>query len=132
MSPSASMARGNRCGFTLPEVLAALVLISIVMPVAMRGLSMSLSAASHARYMTEATVLGEMKLNELIVYGEWTSTTSGDFAPDWPQYSWKCESQARDFGLTEFELEVIWTEAGQERSLRIATLVHDEQASVLQ
>ena len=38
-----------RRGFTLIEVLATLVLLGIVMPVAMRGVSLALAASSIAR-----------------------------------------------------------------------------------
>lgn len=130
MTKIASIAARRR-GFTLPEVLAALVLIGIVVPVSMRGLSMALSASSHARYVTEATALGEMKLNEMVCYGEWSSSASGDFGTDWPQYRWTCQTQLRDFGLTEIELEVTWTEAGRERSLKIATLVDESRMNML-
>jgi hypothetical protein len=113
-------------------VLAALVLIGIVLPVAMRGMSLALAAAGHARHTAEATSLAEAKLNELITYGEWTAAgASGDFGADWPDYQWKAQSYARDFGLTEVIVQVIWTERSRERSLNIATLVHESDTGAL-
>ncbi len=114
----------RRAGFTLVEVLATLVLIGIVVPVAMRGVSVALAAASTARRTAEAASLAEMKLNELIVDGTWqTSGTTGDF-PDYPDYRWTCDNVSRDYGTNEVALHVTWTQRGQERSLSVSTLVY--------
>ena len=57
----------HRRGFTLVEVLATLVLLGIILPIAMRGVSMAMAAASNARRTAEATSLAEAKLNMLLV-----------------------------------------------------------------
>jgi prepilin-type N-terminal cleavage/methylation domain-containing protein len=124
MNLPASNTRWRRGGFTLPEVLAALVLIGIVLPVTMRGLSMALAAASHARFTTRAAVLAETKLNEMIAYGDWGGAASGDFGSDAPGFRWTYESRTRDY-VIELAVQVFWIEQDQERSLRIATLVHE-------
>ena len=59
----------RRGGFTLIEVLATMLLLGIVLPVAMRGVSVALSAAGTARHLSEAAVLAEAKLNELATPG---------------------------------------------------------------
>lgn len=112
----------SRHGFTLVEVLATIVLLGIVLPVAMRGVSVALRSASTARHTAEAATLGENKLNELLVSGEWSVLSgSGDFGQDWPGYKWTCQSASLEFG-TEIVLEVTWTERGQEQSLVLATI----------
>ena len=45
----------SRRGFTLAEVLITLLFLAIVLPVAMRGVSLALAAASHAKHTREAT-----------------------------------------------------------------------------
>ena len=60
-----SQLRPRRAGFTLIEVLAALVLIGVVLPVAMKGVSIAMQAASHARHTGEAVELARHKLTEL-------------------------------------------------------------------
>ena len=119
----------QRRGFTLVEVLATLVLIGVVLPVAMNGVALALSAASNARHTTEAAQLAQNKLNELVLTGDWSlSGTSGDFAPDWPAYRWTVESgttNSNDYGLTEVRVWVFWTDRGRERALSVATLVPD-------
>ena len=110
-------------GFTLVEVLATLVLLGIVLPVAMRGVSMAMAAAANARRTAEATMLAEAKLNELVADGTWASgSLSGDFAPEQPEYQWSCLTQTRDYGLTEVAIRVTWTTRGQVRELIVATL----------
>src|SRR3954453_3932771 len=74
-------------GFTLIEVLATLVLLGIALPVAMRGTTIALSAASRAKHTAEASALAESKLTELttvITSGQLPGAASGDFAPDHP------------------------------------------------
>jgi prepilin-type N-terminal cleavage/methylation domain-containing protein len=122
----------SSAGFTLPEVLAALALVGILLPVAMRGATTALSAAGHARHTTQAALLGEMMLNELVASGQWTASgISGDFAPDWPQYRWTCQTYGRDFGTSEVVVEVSWDERGRERVLRFSTLASSSDTGVL-
>ena len=113
-----------RAGFTLIEVLATLLLLGIVVPVAMRGVSLALAAASTARRTAEAATLAESKLNELIADGTWqTGGTTGDF-PDHPDYTWTCENVSRDYGTSELSLRVKWVQRGVERTLDVSTLVY--------
>lgn len=111
--------------FTLVEVLATLVLLGIVVPVAMRGVSLALAAATTARRTAEAATLAESKLNELIADGSWqTSGTTGSFAPDHPEYTWTCENVSRDYNMNEVRLQVKWVQRGAERTLDVSTLVY--------
>jgi prepilin-type N-terminal cleavage/methylation domain-containing protein len=117
-------------GFTLPEVLATLVLIGIVLPVVMRGVSLAMAASSHARYVAQAASLAEAKLTELVTTGQWTlSGTSGDFGPEWPQYRWIDQVYGFEFGASEIVLQVFWTERGAEQSLNVATIVYENANS---
>ena len=114
----------RRGGFTLIEVLATMVFLAIVLPAVMRAASTSLAAASSARHLTEATALGEAKLNELVALNQWSQNTSGDFSPDKPDYHWTLESAARDYGVYDVRLTVAWSEAGKERRLMLTTLAY--------
>jgi prepilin-type N-terminal cleavage/methylation domain-containing protein len=113
----------RRRGFTLVEVLATLVLLGIILPIAMRGVSMAMAAASNARRTSEATSLAEAKLNMLLADGTWASgSLSGDFSPDQPEYQWACLTQNRDYGLTEVAVRVTWSDRGHVREMIVATL----------
>src|SRR5256885_14718355 len=81
-------------GFTLIEVLATLVLLAIVLPVSMRGVSVALSLAEKARHTSEAASLADAKLNELITSGGAVSA-QGDFGADWPGYHWSRQTSTR-------------------------------------
>ena len=118
--------RASRHGFTLIEVLATMVMLGIVLPVAMRGVSIALATASSARHRAEAAELGSAKLDELVATGEWSATApSGDFGSDYPGYTWTVQMASRDYGVTEIQLTVTWQERGQPRTLNLATLVSD-------
>jgi prepilin-type N-terminal cleavage/methylation domain-containing protein len=83
-------------GFTLIEVLAALMLVAIVLPVAMRGVTVATAAASAARHRNEAAALAQSKMDELLatmqaLQQQSNSSMSGDFGEDWPDYQWSAE-----------------------------------------
>jgi general secretion pathway protein I len=116
-------------GFTLVEVLAAMIILGIVLPVAMRGVSLSLAAASNAKHLTEASQLADQKLSEVTLTGDWQqSGLGGDFTPDHPDYHWTVQSEQRDYGLSEVRVRVTWMQRGQEREFIASTLVYDTGA----
>jgi len=115
-------------GFTLIEILATLLLLGIVMPVAMRGISIALASADHARHVSEAAALAETKLNDLLTQGvSSASGLTGDFSPDHPEYQWSYQSAPRDFNVNEVQLRVTWLERGQPRTFDLSTLSYDTQ-----
>ena len=115
-----------RRGLSLIEVLATLVLVGIVLPAAMKGVTLSLRAASLARHQQEASQLAEMRLTEVLALADSSVLAgSGTFAPDWPEYSWEAQTYTADFGLTEVEVRVTWLERGIERAVTLSTLVYD-------
>jgi type II secretory pathway pseudopilin PulG len=125
-------------GFTFIEVLATIMMLAIVMPVAMKAVSLSTDTARNARARTEAAGLAEAKLAELIATGDWQSgVLSGDFGTDWPQYRWNAQvgtwtppaynDNGSDPGNTvdEIDLQVFWrTSGGVDRSVTLSTLVY--------
>jgi prepilin-type N-terminal cleavage/methylation domain-containing protein len=121
--------RKNSRGFTLVEVLATLVLMGIVLPVAMRGISIALAAADTARHTSEATSLAEEKLNELVTSGTWSSGGSGDFGTAWPGYSWTAQTADQPYNLTQLTLTVAWNQRGGPRSLSLTTFVSNLSSS---
>lgn len=104
-----------------------MVLIGIVVPVVMRGISIGLQAAERARNTAQAATLGEGKLIELMATRDWSLMSSGgDFSPDWPQYRWSCQTVSRDFSAVEVVLQVSWMERGVEQSLALSTMAYDD------
>ena len=120
-----------RRGFTLIEVLATIVLMGIVLPVAMHGVSLCMRSAQAARQRTEAAGLAEAKLNELLATGDWQSgLLSGDFGEAWPAYRWNgAATEWSDPTLQELSVRVTWTTRGMERDVTLTTLVYDAEAA---
>lgn len=131
-------ASGGRSGFTLVEVLAALLLMSIALPAIMRGISTASRAADSARHRTEASLLAASKLNELISTGQYLSQTSGDFGTDWPQVQYTWTAQTADWTptnnnsnvtptlqqtMTEVDVTVKWGNFDNDQ-VTISTLVY--------
>ena len=116
----------GRHAFTLPEVLAALVLIGVVLPAVLKGVSLAMAACDDAKRKVEAAGLAESKLAELTADAMLqvsSSEGSGDFAPLHPEYRWQSQSVAADTDLTELTVIVAWTARGAERTVELSTLV---------
>jgi prepilin-type N-terminal cleavage/methylation domain-containing protein len=111
-----------RRGFTLPEVLATLVLVGIALPAVMTGVTLSLHAADDARKRVEATALAEQKLAELTESdGNGGSVaTSGDFGADHSGFSWSASTSNTDTDLDEIRVRVSWNSRGRERGIELA------------
>jgi hypothetical protein len=103
-----------------------MLLLGIVLPVAIKGVSMSMQWAAHARHTAEAATLAETKLNELIATHTWASSgVSGDFGEQYPAYKWVCQAASSDYGLTQIGVRVTWLERGQERWIDVSTLTYN-------
>ena len=116
--------RSRRRGFTLIEALAAVLLVAIVLPVALRGFSLAVSVADTARHRAEAATLAHSKLSELLATGGWqTGALSGDFAPDHPAFSWTAELNTWDNStLKELDVHVLWNSPGGSQQITMTTL----------
>lgn len=129
---TASVHRSRRRGFTLPEVLATMVMTGIILPVAMRGVTVCMRASAAARQQLEAGQLAQGKINELLTTRDQTSFQgAGDFGADWPGYRWDVQSQNVAFTTYEVTVSVYWMAQGQERVLRMSTFVYPAGTSTV-
>lgn len=119
----------RRRGFSLVEVLAALVLIAIVLPAAMRGITLALQTAAHARHEQEATHLAERQLNTMLALRDPSVLGAGGTFDEWPEYRWEVATSVGDFNLSTVTVYVYWQEQGRERSTSLTTLVLPTQAT---
>lgn len=115
-------------GFTLVEVLAAIMLIAIVLPAVMKGISVALSIAGTVRMRTEAVGLAQEKINEITTTGDWQSDSSGDFSPDHPEYQWSSNATTWDgdeegTGIEILQVHVTWMQRGQQQEVVLSTLM---------
>jgi type II secretory pathway pseudopilin PulG len=119
---------------TLIEVLATIVLMAIVLPVAMQGVSLAVAASQNARQRSEAAALADAKLSQLVATGDWQyGLLSGDFGPDWPDYRWNGAAEPWQTSATirQLSVRVTWTARNQERQVILSTLVYGGQESAL-
>jgi len=116
----------DRRAFTLVEVLATLVLVAIILPVAMSGISLALETAGVSRRQTEATALAHAKMEEIVATGQWQNAElAGDFAPDRPEYRWSAQvSQWQGTQLQQLDVQVSWNQRGRDRSVTLTTLAY--------
>jgi prepilin-type N-terminal cleavage/methylation domain-containing protein len=128
MRRSSFQRRRHTAGFTLVEVLVTMVMMAIVLPVVMRGISGATNAASFAKHSSEAAMLGEQLLNEMTIVlanGEtFTYGTSGDFGDG--IYRWTLQNaDDTETGITTLVLAVTWNERGKDRVIYLSTMVAD-------
>ena len=118
--------RPRQAAFTLVEVLAALMLAAIILPVAMRGISLATAAAGEAKRQLEAASLAEAKLAELIATGGWQgSELSGDCGEEWPDYRWAAEvGDWEGTALRQVAVRIAWTARQRQRNVTLTTLVY--------
>jgi type II secretory pathway pseudopilin PulG len=83
-----------RCAFTLAEVLAALLLMAIIVPVAMQGVQIASRAGTLGQRKAAAMRVAERVLNELIATDGLTqSTGSGTVAEGDQSYAWTMQTE---------------------------------------
>ena len=122
--------RRHRRGFTLIEVMATLLILGIVMPPVIGGITLATRAASIAKHHNEASQLAQDKLSEILIGNEWQNgSESGDFGSDWPGYRWasSVSNWAQDTtgaGLQQIDLTVTWTEQGREQTVTLSTIAY--------
>jgi prepilin-type N-terminal cleavage/methylation domain-containing protein len=115
-------------GFTFIELLATVVLIGLIMPVAMHSIGLCTRVAGLSRKQVEAASLAKMKLTDLTVTGEWENgNQKGDFGTDWPGYQWSAMvTNWTDTSVRQLDLTVTWQSAGSQRKVTLSTLVYPE------
>jgi prepilin-type N-terminal cleavage/methylation domain-containing protein len=123
-APSPSPADMRSRAFTLVEVLAALMLIAILVPVAMQGLSISNRAGILGQRKAAAMRVADRILNELIVTnvaqqaGTTGVTADGDVSYPW---SLAAENWTED-AMTLLTVQVTFTVQGENYSVSASTL----------
>ncbi|MFA9476732.1 prepilin-type N-terminal cleavage/methylation domain-containing protein [Phycisphaerales bacterium AB-hyl4] len=111
-------------GFTLVEVLAGLVLVAIVLPVAVRALQVGMGAGDMARQRLEAVSLAQSKVDEIVALRDWDrGEVSGAFDEPFERYAYAVELADFDDEVRTLTVVVTWERRGQAQALRLATLV---------
>ncbi len=116
-------------GFTFLELLATMVLISVLLPVVMQTISLCTQLAGQSRRQIEAVCLAKTKLTELTATQDWQNGNSrGDFGTDWPGYEWTTTiANWTDASVRQLDLTVTWHSVGRQRQLTLSTLVYPQE-----
>ena len=117
-------------GFTLAEVLAALLFMAIVIPVAMQGLLVASRAGSVSERKAVGARLAENKLNELIVTGQWQSAAQkGTIEEGLQSYPWRVQANPwrEDGAMRLITVHVTVPVQGQDYDVQVSTLVDATQ-----
>ena len=117
--------RCGRAGFTFAEVLAALVFMAIVIPVAMQGLQLASRAGVVAERKAVAVQLADRLLNELVILDSWRNTgQGGTLIQDGREFNWRLYNEAwLDNTMRLLSMEVTYLVQGREYLVRVSTLV---------
>jgi general secretion pathway protein I len=100
----------TRRPFTLVEVIVALVVAAVILPIALRALMTAGGLDESSAQRRQAARLADLKLRELVVTGDWIDAEdTGDFGDDYPGYTWDLVADewiAGDVALRQLALSV--------------------------
>lgn len=123
-----SASRFTASAFTLAEVLAALLFMAIVIPVALRGLRVASRAGELAERKREAGRVAERLLNESIVTTNWNkSALSGVVQEGEREYRWSLRSESWTASSMQLlSVEVAFPVQGQDYTVQLSTLANPQ------
>ena len=125
-----SNAKQKSRGFTLVEALAALMLVAIVLPFVIRGISLSARNAAYTDRKATAVMLAQSQMDEALITDAWQFGASEGvfderYGDDTERYTWDLAVQ--DWQSTDFReltLTVRWVRGVDEQSVQLKTVVY--------
>ena len=123
----------SAAGFTLAEVLAALLFMAIVIPAALEGLHIASLAGTVAARKGEAARVAQRLLIENLVTTNWNqSGQSGTLTEGQRQFRWtlRTDPWTQDPNqnvILRLSVEVFFTAQNRDYSVRLSTLVDSSQ-----
>jgi hypothetical protein len=107
------------------EVLAAMLFMAIVIPVALQGVRIASRAGEVGQRKSVAARICERVINELLVTGQYLqSSQNGVIEEGGREYNWTMNVDASDFGsLRLMTVQVGYVVQGQDYEVHLSTLV---------
>ena len=123
-APRPRAARRALAGFTLAEVLAALVFMAIVIPVAVQGVRIASLAGQVGERKAAAVRIAERVLNELLVTGGLQQAAqNGSVEEGTRHYDWTMISEQWSVdAMNLITVQVVFTVQGQDYDVNVSTL----------
>ena len=124
-------ANHSQSAFTLAEVMAALVFMAIVIPVALEGLSIASRAGEVAARKSEAALVGERVLNENLVTTNWTQAQqSGMIRQGLREFAWTLHNDPwsgdpNQSDMRQLTVDVTFTAQGRDYVVHLSTLANN-------
>jgi hypothetical protein len=136
-APGCSAARGQRrvrgvSAFTLAEVLAAMMFMAIVIPVAVEALHIASVSGEVAVRKAEATRVADRILNESVISTNWNQYATGNVTENGREFRWTLRNEywSPDSALQLLTAEVEFSAQGRTYSVRMNTLVNAQSSSL--
>jgi general secretion pathway protein I len=116
----------SHAGFTLLEVLVAVAILAIAMVAILKANVQSLETLTKSRETSTASLLATSKLAEIEAVGvESWSELRGDFAEDYPDYTFEVETSSTEVeGLVRVVVTVQRGETASDSEVRIEELLY--------
>jgi type II secretory pathway pseudopilin PulG len=121
--------RGACDGFTLAEVLAALVFMAIVIPAAVHGLQIASRAGQVALRKTAASRVADRLLNEMIITSQAKLANQSGSIQEGPfLYRWQMRNERWQLdAIHAITVQVTFNVQGQDYDVRLSTLLDTTQ-----
>ena len=123
----------SMAGFTLAEVLAALLFMAIVIPVAIEGMHIASRVGTVSERKGEAARVAQRLLAETLVTTNWNQAVqSGTLTEGLRQFSWTMHSDPWNQDpsqnvIRQLSVEVKFAAQNRDYSVRMSTLVDSSQ-----
>lgn len=120
-----STAKRAHAGFTLAEVLAALLFLAIVIPVAVQGLQVASRAGQVAVRKAAAVRVADRLLNEAVVIAQWRQGIQSGVYEEGPyRYRWSLQLEPWDEGVLHLlTIQVLFPIQDRDYEVHLSTLV---------
>jgi len=126
MLPTFYYLHKDQRGFTLLEIVVALTISAIALPVLLQAFSQGTKNYSLIENKATAIYLLKLKMAEIEMEGyPELGADEGDFAAD-SRFKWASEVTETDTeGLRQLTVTIFWQERGQERTVQLSTYISD-------
>lgn len=121
-------------GFTLVEALITLLLVAVVLPFVMRGVSASAQLGVLADRKAQAAALADTRLAEALIAGDWEDGDAGGtfdpevYGSETAGYAWYLlvDDWENQTAFQEVTVVVTWQQRGKEQNVALSTVVFAE------
>ena len=133
LKPHSAQRVAHQAGFTLAEVLAALLFMAIVIPVAVQGLRVASMAGEVADRKSQAMRVAERLLNESMITTNWNKAMqSGVYIEGFREFRWTMRNEkwpmdGNMYAPNLLTVEVGFPVQGNNYLVRLSTLTANPQ-----